>query len=146
MNTRTTNNGLYEEVDDDYKLDDMKKRVEIINQSEAQILISIHMNKFTNSCENGAQVFFEKENKDSENLANSIKNILVANFENARQLALAGDFYILNNTNTIGVIVECGFLSNAEEEQNLLGEQYQNKMCYSIFAGIVSYLGALNNY
>lgn len=141
VNTRTTNKGLYEELTDDYKLVDMKKRADIINNSNAQLLISIHMNKFTDSNENGAQVFFEQENEDSEKLANSIRDMLVANFNNARPLTLSGDYYILNNTSPIGVIVECGFLSNAEEEKLLNDEEYQNKMCYSIYAGIINYLG-----
>ena len=59
---------------------------------------------------------------------------------------LAGDYYILNETNPIGVIVECGFLSNIAEELNLQDSAYQDKMCYSIFAGIISFLGIANNY
>ena len=141
INTRTTNEGLYDGMTDDYKLVDMKKRADIINQSNAQLLISIHMNKFTDSSENGAQVFFEQENEDSEKLANSIRDMLVVNFENARPLTLAGDYYILNNTDPIGVIVECGFLSNPDEEQLLNNDEYQNKMCYSIYSGIINYLG-----
>ena len=104
------------------------------------------MNKFTQSSENGAQVFFEQGNKESEELANSIRDILVANFDNARKLTLAGDYYILNQTEPIGVIVECGFLSNPTEEKLLQQEEYQNKMCYSIFCGIINYLGVANNY
>ena len=141
VNTRLDTEGLYDDITDDYKLVDMKKRAEIINKSNAQILISLHMNKFTDSSENGAQVFFEQGNQDSENLANSIRDILVANFDNARNLTLAGDYYILNETEPIGVIVECGFLSNPTEEQLLQQEEYQNKICYSIYCGIINYLG-----
>lgn len=144
INTRTDMNGLYDEADEDYKLDDMKKRADIINGCGAQILISIHMNKYSSSAENGAQVFFEQGDEDSETLAGSIRNVLVANFENARNLTLAGDYYILNNTTPIGVIVECGFLSNPEEEQLLQDEDYQNKMCYSIYCGIISFLGVID--
>lgn len=144
VNTRTDMNGLYNEITSDYKLVDMKKRVEIINNSNAQILISIHMNKFTDSSENGAQVFFKQNDTDSEKLSISIKNMLTANFENARNLTLKGDYYILNNSKMTGVIVECGFLSNANEEQNLILEEYQNKICYSIYAGIINYLGVVN--
>ena len=144
INTRTNNNGLYDAPDEDYKLDDMEKRVEIINNCGAQLLISIHMNKYTSSGENGAQVFFKQEDEDSEKLANSIKDILVANFDNARELTLAGDYYILNETEPIGVIVECGFLSNPTEEKLLKDEEYQNKMCYSIYAGIINYLGVVD--
>ena len=146
VNTRTDMNGLYDKLTDDYKLVDMKNRADKINQSGAQVLVSIHMNKYTTSQENGAQVFFEQNNKESEQLANSIKDMLRANFDNARELVLAGDYYILNQTEPIGVIVECGFLSNPAEEQNLQNDDYQNKMCYSIYAGIINYLGVANNY
>ena len=144
VNTRTNSNGLYTELTDDFKLVDMKKRADIINNSGAQILISIHMNEFTSSYENGAQVFFEQDKEDSQKLANSIRDMLVANFDNARELTLAGDYYILNNTSPIGVIVECGFLSNPEEEANLNNEEYQNKMCYSIYCGIINFLGVVD--
>ena len=144
INTRSDNNGLYTTFGENYKLEDMQKRTEIINNSGAQILISIHMNKFSGSGENGAQVFFEQNDADSQKLANSIRDILVANFDNARKLTLAGDYYILNNTEPIGVIVECGFLSNPTEEKLLQQEEYQNKMCYSIYSGIINFLGVVD--
>ena len=144
VNTRTDMNGLYDTPDEDYKLDDMKKRADIINNSGAQILISIHMNKYTSSSENGAQVFFKEGDENSKTLANSIRDVLISNFDNARNLTLAGDYYILNNTEPIGVIVECGFLSNPTEEQLLQDEEYQNKMCYSIYCGIIAYLGVID--
>ena len=144
VNTRLDNNGLYGELTDDFKLVDMKKRADIINSSGAQILVSIHMNKFTDGNENGAQVFFEQDSEESKKLADSIRDILVVNFENARNLTLVGDYYILNNTSPIGVIVECGFLSNAEEERLLNTEEYQNKMCYSIFCGIINFLDVVS--
>ena len=144
VNTRSDNNGLYTTFGENYKLEDMQKRTEIINNSGAQILISIHMNKFSGSGENGAQVFFEQNDADSQKLANSIRDILVANFDNARKLTLAGDYYILNNTEPIGVIVECGFLSNPTEEKLLQQEEYQNKICYSIYSGIINFLGVVD--
>lgn len=143
INTRNTMDGLYETFDENYKLNDMEKRKEIINNSGAQVLLSIHMNEFTSHYENGAQVFFKENNADGEQLANAIRDMLKANFDNARELALGGDFYILNCTNIIGCIVECGFLSNPTEEQNLQQDEYQNKMCYSIFCGIINYLNVV---
>lgn len=140
VNTRTTMDGLYDQFTEDYKQVDMQKRSEIINGSNAQLLVSIHMNKFTDSSSNGAQVFFKEGSEDGENMANAVRDMLKVNFENARDLTLAGDYYILNCTNTTGIIVECGFLSNPTEEENLQNEQYMNKMCYSIYAGIIHYL------
>jgi N-acetylmuramoyl-L-alanine amidase len=144
VNTRTTMDGLYGEFCEDYKQIDMQKRSDIITSSGAQLVISIHMNKFTTSTENGAQVFFKEGDTDGEKMANAIKDMLCANFDNARELSLAGDYYILNCTQITGVIVECGFLSNPTEEVNLQQEAYMNKMCYSIYAGIINYLGVVD--
>lgn len=144
INTRETMDGLYDTFDENYKQNDMKKRSEIINNSNAQLVISLHMNKFTSSSENGAQVFYKNGDENGQKMANSIKTMLKANFDNARDLTLAGDYYILNCTNITGVIVECGFLSNPTEEVNLQKDDYINKMCYSIYAGIINYLGVVN--
>lgn len=140
VNTRETMDGLYGEFSEDYKQIDMQKRGEIINNSDAQLLVSIHMNKFSDSSSNGAQVFFKEGSQDSETMANAVRDMLRANFDNARELSLAGDYYILNCTDITGIIVECGFLSNPTEEQNLQNADYMNKMCYSIYAGIIHYL------
>lgn len=144
VQTRTTLNGLYDYYDKDFKLRDMEKRKEIIKKANPELVISLHMNKFADKSQNGSQVFFGENNKNSENLANAIRDELVKNFANARELTLYGDYYITECTNKPTVIVECGFLSNKQEELNLINENYQNKMCYSIFCGIMRYL--LTNY
>lgn len=140
VQTRTTLKGLYDVFNQDFKQQDMEKRKQIINNSKANLVVSIHMNKFTNSSSNGAQVFYGPNNENSHDLANSIRDEMVKNFNNARELTLEGDYYITNCSNIPTVIVECGFLSNEQEELNLINEDYQNKMCYSIFCGIARYL------
>ena len=130
--------------DDDFKQRDMEKRKEIIDKINPDLVVSIHMNKFADASQNGAQVFYAKDNKGAENLANSICDELVKKFENARKLTLAGDYYMTNCTAKPSVIVECGFLSNPQEEANLIDEDYQNKMSYAIFCGIMHYF--LTNY
>lgn len=144
VQTRTTDNGLYDYYDNDFKIRDMEKRKEIIENSNAQLVVSIHMNKFSDGSQNGSQVFFGSENDNSENLANDIRNELVKRFDNARPLTLLGDYYITSCSNIPTVIVECGFLSNQQDEINLQNEEYQNKMCYAIFCGIARYV--LTNY
>lgn len=144
VQTRTTLNGLYDYYDKDFKLRDMEKRKEIIKKANPELVISLHMNKFADENQNGSQVFFGENNENSQNLANAIRDELVKNFDNARELTLYGDYYITECTNKPTVIVECGFLSNKQEELNLINENYQNKMCYSIFCGIMRYL--LTNY
>lgn len=139
VQTRMTPQSLCSDDSTNFKTEDMKLRKEVIENSNAQILISIHMNKFTNSTENGPQVFYREDNENSKPLADGIRDMFKANFENARELTLSGDYYILNCTNIPGVIVECGFLSNPEEEQNLQKADYQEKICYSIYCGIIKY-------
>ena len=120
----------------------MLKRKQIINQTNAQAVVSIHMNKFTLPTENGAQVFFNTENKYSEKFANDVKDVLVSQIDTARKLALNGDYYILKCTQIPSVLVECGFLSNPTEEQLLQTEDYQDKLCYAIFCGIMKFLNS----
>ena len=69
----------------------------------------------------------------------SSQNQFVLNLFKPRQTSQKGDYYILNCTSTPSVIVECGFISNMQEEQLLLSENYKEKICYSILCGMVSY-------
>ena len=144
VQTRTTMNGLYDYYDSDFKIRDMEKRKEIIENANPDLVISLHMNKFSDSSQNGAQVFYGENNELSKDLADSIRDELVKNFDNARKLTLVGDYYMTNCTNKPAVIVECGFLSNQTEEANLINEEYSDKMCYAIFCGIMHY--ALTNF
>lgn len=144
VQTRTSMNGLYDYYDNDFKIRDMEKRKEIIEKANPDLVISLHMNKFSDTSQNGAQVFYGEKNELSKSLADSIRDELVKNFDNARPLTLVGDYYITNCTDKPSVIVECGFLSNEIEEENLINEEYQDRMCYTIFCGIMHY--ALTNF
>ena len=139
--TRTTTDGLYSAFAPNKKKDDMKKREDIINKANADLVVSIHMNAFPTTSARGAQVFFNPESEVSVELANSIQQSFLSNLPEAKKEALVGDYYVLNCTKTPAVIVECGFLSNPEEEILLLSSEYREKVCYAIFCGIVKYLG-----
>lgn len=143
--TRTSLDGLYETADDNFKKSDMEKRKEIIENINPNLVVSIHMNKFSLSSENGAQVFYNEENENGKKLADNIRDELIKRIDNARELTLSGDYYMVKCTNIPTVIVECGFLSNPEEELSLQNEDYQDTMCYSIFCGIFRYLN-IGNY
>ncbi|MDD4815758.1 MAG: N-acetylmuramoyl-L-alanine amidase [Clostridia bacterium] len=138
--TRTNLNGLYNNFSDNKKLDDMEKRKKIIDQSNADLVISIHMNSFPLSSCKGAQVFFSNNNEPSQKLATCIQEIFIYTLPNARQEALVGDYYLLNNFKIPSVIVECGYLSNPEEELQLLKSEYKELVCYSIFIGVLKFL------
>lgn len=140
--TRETTDGLYSETATNFKKDDMEKRNQLINKSNADMIVSIHLNSFPSISENGAQAFYEPSNEKSIALSNCIKNQLINNLPNARQNTNKGDYYILKTkTNIPCSLVECGFLSNPDEEALLITEEYQQKVAYAIFCGIVEYYG-----
>ncbi|MCI6542459.1 MAG: N-acetylmuramoyl-L-alanine amidase [Firmicutes bacterium] len=138
--TRTTTNGLYSSFAKNKKKDDMQKRKDIILNSKADLVISIHMNAYPLTSVRGAQVYYNPECEISKNLATSIQDCLKKDLPHAKNSPGIGDYYILNCTNTPAVIVECGFLSNSEEETLLLSDDYREKVCYSILCGIMKYL------
>lgn len=143
--TRESDEALYSKNASDKKISDMQKREEIVNKFSPQAVVSIHMNKFPDKSSCGAQVFYNKNSLNGEVLAGCIKTELVKNIDNARELHLAGDYYMVNCTSAPSVIVECGFLSNPQEEILLQNSNYQDKLSYTIFLGIVKYLNIKNN-
>ncbi len=144
VQTRTSPDGLYGTFSENFKKEDMIERQHIIEETNPELVVSIHMNKFVLQSENGSQVFYGKDDGKSKQLADCIRDKLVQYFENARELTLEGDYYLLNNSIAPTVIVECGFLSNPTEELLLQEEEYQEKMCYAIFCGIIAYLNVAN--
>ncbi len=138
--TRTTKDGLYDSSAKNLKKSDMKKRKQIIEQSAPTCVVSIHMNSYNSQKVRGAQVFYNKTNSNGKNLADCIQGQFYKNLPKAKQSSASGDYFIVNCTTLPAVIVECGFLSNPEEELLLLDKEYQNKLCYLITCGIVDYL------
>ena len=139
IQTRTNEDGLYGVFASGFKKKDLKAREEIIRNANANLLVSIHLNAYTGSSSRGAQVFYTKNSEVSKELASSLQELFVKNLVNARKSALLGDYYILNCTDTAGILVECGFLSNPEEELLLIDDDYQDKMAYNIACGILNY-------
>lgn len=139
--TRKDNNGLYKDSDTNKKVADMKKRCEIIENAEADIVVSIHQNSYTNESVSGAQVFYYKNSQEGKKLAAAIQEAL-KNYldEDNNRVEKANDsYYMLLHTPCPTVIVECGFLSNYEEAQALITEDYQQKVAQAIMMGIEEY-------
>lgn len=139
--TRENEGGLYSENVDNYKKDDMAKREKIINKNNADMIVSIHLNSFPSVSEKGAQAFYEETNESSKKLSEAIQNQLLNNLQNARSSANKGDYYVLKTRNVPCSLIECGFLSNPDEEALLTTEDYQQKVAYAIFCGIIEYYG-----
>ncbi len=137
--TRKDANGLYDALASNKKKDDMKKRKQIIEKVNPDIVISIHMNSFAESYTRGAQVFYNNQSDNSKALADCIQKQFTKNLVKARKSSQAGDYYIVNCTRFPSVICECGFISNREEENLLNTEDYKNQVCYSILCGVISY-------
>lgn len=123
------------------KVSDMQNRLELINSSSNNVLISIHQNKFPDKKYSGAQVFFSKNNKLSEvlakNVQESVKSLLQP--QNDREIKPSTqDIFILHNAKVPAIVVECGFISNEEELKNLMNQDYQSKIAFAIYNGILN--------
>ncbi len=137
--TREDMNGLYDESAPNKKRSEMEKRKALINGSNADLMVSIHMNSFPLESSNGAYVFYAKGSDEGFNLAKGVQNSLCQSFENARKYVSVGDYFVLNFSNIPSILIECGFLSNPTEEKLLLSDDYCESFCYSVLAGILSY-------
>ena len=125
------------------KRNDLKFRKEMAKEKNADLLISIHMNKFTSASVKGAQTFYDKTFPVSEEIAALIQSefVRVLDPENRRKEKQAdSSIYLMKNPHVPSVLVECGFLSNPEEEANLRDEAYQEKVAMCIYSGVMKYL------
>ncbi len=139
--TRNSSAGLYGVATKNLKRKDMEKRKQIINDIKPDLVVSVHMNKYSLSTRRGAQVFYKDSDEKSKLLAENIQLNFNEMKEASREcFVLTGDYYILNCSNYPSVIAECGFLSNPDDEALLVTEEYQDAIAYSIFKGIIGYL------
>lgn len=123
------------------KREDMAERKRIANESKGDILVSIHQNAFPSAKVKGAQVFYHKNSEEGKYLAECLQESLRERLDdgNRRQAKENADYYILRTTGLPAAIVECGFLSNREEERLLNDEDYQDKLAWAIYCGIAAY-------
>ena len=142
--TRSDENAIYD-IDSktlrEKKVSDIKERVKIGNNSSADIFVSIHLNKIEQSQYYGWQTFFKNGNEQGEKLATAIQENLNESIqkENKRVPLKIDNVYIIKHVEIPTCIVECGFLSNEEEEKQLLQEEYQNRLAWGIYTGIIDY-------
>ena len=142
--TRSDDNAIYD-LDSktlrQKKVSDIKNRVKIGNESSADIFVSIHLNKISESQYYGWQCFYNTKNEKSIDLAKSIQESLneAIEKENNRVAMKLNSVYIMKNVEIPISIVECGFLSNPEEEKQLLEDSYQERLAWGIYNGIMEY-------
>lgn len=140
--TREDENGLYDAGASNKKVQDMKKRIALIEETAPVITVSIHQNSYPEEYVQGAQVFYYNGSKKGEQLADSIQKqmVKILDPENKRQIKANDSYYLLKKTDTPIVIVECGFLSNQTEAEKLCTEEYQDKVAWAVHMGILQYL------
>lgn len=142
--TRSDDNAIYD-IDKQTlrqkKISDIRNRVKIGNNSSADIFVSIHLNKIPQTQYYGWQTFYKSTNEQSKKLATSLQNSLNESIqkENKRVPLKIDNVYIIKNVEIPTSIVECGFLSNPEEEAQLQTEEYQDKIAWGIYTGIIGY-------
>ena len=140
--TRTEDGGLYDENTSNKKVQDMKRRIEVIEEADPILVVSIHQNSYPDPAIKGAQVFYHKSSEKGKRLAGILQQSIKekADKENHRVEKANASYYMLRKVSCPIVIVECGFLSNPDEERLLNDEKYQKKMVEGIAEGIENFL------
>ena len=130
--TRTDSNGLYDE----------NARVSMMEEAKADLAVSIHQNSYPDPAIKGAQVFYYTSSVEGKQLAKRLQERLVKGLDpqNHRQAKANDSYYLLKKTACPIVIVECGFLSNPQEETLLTDSVYQERVAWNIFMGIMQEL------
>lgn len=142
--TRSDENAIYDldtKTLRQKKISDIHNRVKIGNESSADIFVSIHLNKIPQQQYDGWQTFYNAESAEGQKLAVSIQNNLNESIqkENNRVAKSIENIYIIKHVEIPTTIVECGFLSNPDEEKLLLEDEYQNRLAWGIYNGIIDY-------
>ena len=139
--TRTEDGGLYDENTSNKKVQDMKRRIEVIEEADPILVVSIHQNSYSEEYVKGGQVFYYGTSEVSKDLAETIqKQLKQLDPENKREAKANTSYYLLKKTSRPIVIVECGFLSNAAEADKLSDPLYEERLAFRIFMGIVQHI------
>ena len=137
--TRQTQDALIEGRGRKWKRDEMEARRKLIVKTRPNMVISLHQNSYTNHSLRGAQVFYDKKSEISKQIAESIQDQFKLNLVKSIKAPSPGDYFMLKCSSAPSVIIECGFLSNEEEELLLQTDEYQEKIIDSIYKGIVNF-------
>ena len=140
--TRSDDSGLYDVNSSNKKMQDMKARLSIIEESKADLVVSIHQNSFGDASVCGPQVFYYETSENGADAAELVQNALNEDLEIARPRMQKGNdnYYLLTKCTNVMVIAECGFLSNSEEEALLNDKEYQQRIAEALKRGICKYL------
>ena len=141
--TRKNDDGLYSNFAKNKKISDMNKRMEIIKNANPNLMISVHMNSFPDKSAKGAVTYYRFDDEPSKRVADLVQKSLKVNCGARFEQGKTGDYYILNNSYYTSILIECGFISNPEEENLLNSDEYRNKFVDSVAKGVGLYFGEL---
>ena len=127
------------------KNSDLHNRSLLMQKYDNSIYVSIHMNKFSDSSVHGAQVFYSSKYENAKLLAKHIQDAVKYVQEDNNRVIKEGtrDTYLLHNAKCPAVIVECGFLSNPIDLENLKQDNYRSKLAFCIYLGILKYMNGV---
>ncbi len=148
--TRQDEKGLYTEEAKtlkEKKTEDLINRKRVIEKGKCDLLLSIHLNSFSDSKYYGAQTFYKKDCEESQRLAYNVQEELINTLdkENVRVPQERQEVFLINESDIPAILIECGFLSNPKEEELLKSESYQEKVAQAIYLGVIRYYKELDN-
>lgn len=139
-----TRDGDYDLADEsavNRKREDLIQRVGIIRSFQADILVSLHVNHYADDSIRGPMVYYRAGDDDSKNLAEKVQDELNA-ISGLNKITHGEDFYLFRKTECLALLVECGFISNVSDRENLLSENYRQLLAGGIVNGIGEYVGS----
>lgn len=122
---------------------DMQARKAIMNGPGVDIVVSIHMNKFTDPSVKGPMAFYMKGSQEGQRLAEVVIQAVCEAVGSPVRKANPGDYFVIRESPAPSVLVECGFLSNAEDEALLQDEAHQKKLAAGVVKGVMDYFALL---
>lgn len=142
--TRTDDNGLYSESDSNKKVRDMKKRLSIIEEANPMLAVSIHQNSYPDPSVSGVQVFYYKDSAKSKAAAEIMQAQLIKSLKPVKERVAKDNssYYLLKKTSVPIMIVECAFMSNPTEADLLIQDDYQEKVAWAIYLGIMQVINS----
>ena len=140
--TRTEDKGLYEEDDTNKEVRDMKNRLAIIEAARPVITVSIHQNSYPDASVSGVQVFYYKNSEKSKKAAEIMQQQMISTLKPKKERAAKDNssYYLLKKTSVPIIIVECAFMSNPNEAALLTTEEYQERVAWAVYMGIMQYV------
>lgn len=125
-----------------HKRSDLNQRIKLINESDCSLFLSVHLNADVSESWYGAQVFYDDINSENAVLAEFLQNEFSTSLKSKRKIKEISDLYLYRKVERPGVLVEVGFLSNANERYLLRQDSYQQKLVDTITTGVINYLGS----